>query len=101
MATATKGDVGFVIERLVTTDGSTPRDLSLVTVKEFHAKPPVGPAKTWTAAFTTDGKDGLLRYATVEGDLDEAGDWQIQVYIEGAGAKLHSTSAKLGVGKLL
>jgi len=101
MATARVGDIGFIIEHLVTTNGVTPRNISGATVKEFHAETPAGVTKTWTADFTTTGADGLLRYVTIAGDLDEAGDWAIQAYVEDGGTELHSTSGKLTVGAAL
>jgi len=101
MATARVGDIGFIIEHLVTTNGVAPRDISGATLTEFHARTPAGVTKTWTAVFTTDGSDGLLRYTTIAGDLDEAGDWLIQAYVEDGGTELHSTSGKLVVGAAL
>ena len=54
---------------------------SAVTTKEIIMKPPKGPIKVFAASFTTDGVDGKIEYATKTGDLDEVGQWELQVHI--------------------
>ena len=61
-------------------------DISLATVKQINFKKAngatLGPK---TAEWTNDGTDGLIYYDTISGDLDGAGEWQIEPYIEDAG----------------
>jgi hypothetical protein len=57
-------------------------DISAATVKEFHAKPPTGATRTWTASFLTGGVDGILYYHCAVADLDQPGPWKVQAYIE-------------------
>tara|TARA_R110000744_G_scaffold143369_2_gene255213 strand:- start:536 stop:865 length:330 start_codon:yes stop_codon:yes gene_type:complete len=33
------------------------------------------------AVFTTDGTDGKIEYASIDGDLNKAGTWSIQAYV--------------------
>jgi hypothetical protein len=61
-------------------------DVSLATVLQFNFKKPSGTIVTNTAGVVPDGSGGNIKYVTVEDDLDSAGPWQVQGYIEiGAG----------------
>lgn len=77
------GDVGTVFERTVT-EGGTAVDVSAATVKQMIFRKPDGSLLTKTASFGTDGTDGVLTYTTVDGDLDQPGQWQLQVRIVSA-----------------
>jgi len=71
------GDIGtaFVV---TIQDGSSTIDISGATTKEIMLTAPDGGKLTKTATLTTDGTDGKMQYATVAGDLDEAGWWRLQ-----------------------
>lgn len=85
MADYCVGDIGAVVEVLVTEHGGA-LDVSGAATKAVVIKKPSGAHVTWTAAFSTDGKDGLIRYTTTgASDLNEAGDWQGQVSLGGLG----------------
>ena len=56
-------------------------DISGATTREFKLKKPSGATVTKSATFTTDGTDGQIEYVTVDGDLDEVGEWKLQVYL--------------------
>jgi len=56
-------------------------DISSATTKELVFKTPLGILKTKTASFTTDGTDGQIEWTTINGDLDEIGEWKLQAYI--------------------
>jgi len=45
---------------------------------------------TKTAALTTNGTDGKIKYTTIAGDLDQIGTWQIQARVD-FGASVFST----------
>jgi hypothetical protein len=63
-------------------DTSVPEDLSGLDTKTIEIRSPSGVIKTFTAAFVTDGTDGLIEYVTDdEADLDEVGSWKIQAFI--------------------
>jgi hypothetical protein len=90
------GDVGTVFEVTVK-EGSTVVDISTATVKSFVCRKPSGAVVTWTAEFATNGTDGKLRYTTAEDDLDRAGDWRMQAYIEMPTGAWHSDEATFKV----
>lgn len=84
MATTTEmhiNDIGTVIEMTIYDDGEGV-DLSTATLKQFIFKKPDGTTVTKTAAFSTNGADGKLRYVTVPNDLNVDGSWSLQVYVE-------------------
>lgn len=83
------GDIGTVIE-VTLYDGGSVVDISSATVKQFMLEKPDGTTVTKSASFTTDGTDGKLRYTTIANDLDTAGDWQLQVYVEMTAGKWNS-----------
>jgi hypothetical protein len=74
------GDVGTIFEGTFY-DGGVIVDISAATTKEILFRKPDGTVVTKTGTFSTDGTDGKLRYTTIAGDLDQAGDWRVQGYI--------------------
>ena len=58
------------------------KDISGATVKELNFKKPDGTVVEQTAVFTTDGSDGKIQYTSVVDDLDEAGRWFLEGYVE-------------------
>lgn len=71
------GAIGALIIVTVEEDGEIV-NLASVTTKNFVLKKPNGVTVTKTALFFTDGTDGKLKYTTIAGDLDKAGEWKIQ-----------------------
>lgn len=49
------------------------------------------------ASFKSDGNDGIIQYITIDGDLDEIGNWKIQAYIETPSGSWSSDIAKFKV----
>ena len=90
MSYVQKGDVGVLIKCTVyASDGTTP--YSLVNIDpisytthtlQIWASPPSGNVKTWDASKVNgSGADGQVQYTTLSStDLDEAGQWNFQVY---------------------
>lgn len=99
------GDIGTVIKVTVQDKDAncvlTALDVSTATTREFIFKKPSGDKLTVTATFTTDGTDGQIEYATVDGDLDEVGEWKIQVYIVLPGGSWRSEIGSFKVSKNL
>lgn len=96
------GDVGTVIRLTVTEkDGTTPIDVSGASVKTFYFRKPDGTKISKPAEFNTDGVDGKLKYATVDGDIDMTGRWQVEAYVEIGTAKYYSTVTTFIVHKNL
>jgi len=67
-------DVGVTIRVLLKENGAA-LDISSVTAKQIQLIAPSGTVKLKTAAFETDGSDGVLTYVTIADDLDERGTW--------------------------
>lgn len=78
------------------------QDLTLSTKREIWVKKPDGTEVTWTADIATEREDpetgdiipltpadGYLEYITVEDDLDQAGDYSLQAYVEWGAASNH------------
>ena len=74
------GDIGTVFE-VTLMDGSSVVDLSSATTKELVFRKPDGVKLTKTAAFKTDGTDGIITYTSVTDDLDTAGTWRLQAHV--------------------
>ena len=72
-----KDDFGTIF-RATIRDGSVIVDISTTNNKEFTFQKPDCSSLAVSGVFLTDGTDGIMQYTTVEGDLDQAGNWQIQ-----------------------
>lgn len=75
-----KNDEGVVIRLTITKESdNTALDISSATTRQILIeKPSGGTALTKTATLTGDGTDGQMEYATISGDLDEAGRYEVQ-----------------------
>lgn len=92
------GDVGTIIRLTITEDDDTTTvDVSTASVKKFYFAKPDGARVNKTAEFNTTGTDGKLKYVTVAGDIDTAGKWQVQAYVEIGAAKYYSTKTTFSV----
>lgn len=75
------GDIGtqFILEIRDELDAivdlSTASSLQMVFKNQTDAK------VTKTATLYTDGKDGKIKYVTINGDLNRPGQWQIQAQV--------------------
>lgn len=94
--------VGITI-RLTIKDEETRAVLALgaASVKQIILKSPRSERAVKNASFTTNGSDGQLEYLTQDGDLNRAGQWQAQAYIEMGGIKTFSTIVPFTVVKNL
>lgn len=95
------GDLNVKIGSVIYKQG-TVLDISTCTVKQIKAQRPDGTyAWTKTASFETDGTDGKIYYSTsLASDLDQAGTWTYQAYVEIAGASLNSDPETFRVGEV-
>lgn len=76
-------DIGTVFQVLLKDDNDAV-DVSSATgenSKQFIFEKPSGATLTKTAVFVTDGTNGLLKYTTIENDLNEEGVWKLQVKV--------------------
>ena len=86
----TENDYGTVIEVEVQEDGVA-AEISGFTTLEIIFLSPDGTLKTRTAAFQTDGSDGIIEYTLVTGDLNQSGEWQLQVHLANATQDVRSS----------
>ena len=76
------GDIGTVFKVLITDENGDALNISTATTKQIiFRKPGNRGTLTVDADFTTDGSDGYIQYAIVDGDLDTFGVWQIQAKV--------------------
>jgi len=61
----------------VTSDGSTP--LPITAPVTFRARRPTGTSVDFPATIDSAGTTGVAYYDTTPADLDEAGEWEVQV----------------------
>lgn len=84
-------DIGTLLQiTIIDAQTNLPRDISSAIVLKLLLMKPSGALLEKAAEFVTDGTDGKIKYILVSGDLNEAGPWQIQGYIEIGSDELHS-----------
>jgi hypothetical protein len=74
------------------TGGSVIADVSGASAITYTFKRPNGTTFSRTGTFTSDGTDGKVQYVTVDGDLNGAGTWSVQVLIVTSGGLSHNTT---------
>lgn len=94
------GDTGTSIRILVTEDGD-PVNISSATVKKLKFLKKDKTTLVVDASFLTDGLDGYLEYKTVDGDIDMAGQWKVQAYLEIGTWKGHTEKQAFIVSTLI
>ncbi len=77
------GDFGQAVElTFIDVDTGLVADISaFVTAQKMLFESPSGTATTKTAAFKTDGTDGIISY-TVESDFLTVGKWRVKGRVE-------------------
>jgi len=95
-----EGDFGAVIEVTVR-EGGVAVDISGYTTRTYKFLSPAGVTKSKTAAFKVSGADGVLTYALANGDIDEPGEWKLQVYLAAATRQVSSAPVTFEVGRRL
>ena len=86
---AYKNDMGVEIVLDVGTD------ISGATIRKIKFKRPNGTIGVWNA---TAKSSTSIAYVTKEGDLNNAGIWKLQAYVEKATWKLHGKRQEFKVG---
>jgi hypothetical protein len=89
------GDIGtlfvvYIVEDDPDSDGFLPVNVATATTKEIHYWKPSGATLSKAASLLTDGSEGGLTYTSVDGDIDEAGVWKIQGFVEFVNGEWHS-----------
>lgn len=93
------GDYGQSIElTFVDVDtGNAANISSYTTAKQMIFTSPSGTASTKTAAFKTDGSDGIITYTLISGDINSAGNWTVRGVVTTGSAKLSTEEHKFTV----
>ena len=77
------GVIGLALELEVLDETGAAVNLSAASVLQLKLRAPGGNTETYTAVLSGDGTDGKMRYVTTSTeDLDAAGTWTKQGYIE-------------------
>jgi hypothetical protein len=85
------GDYGHVMDLTVQdVDTEAAADLSSYTTVQVEFKDPGGSIVTKTAAFATDGSNGVVRYTLADGDIHVGGKWAVRAKLSKDGALLRS-----------
>ena len=88
-----KGDIGTKF--LVTfEDQGVVLPIAAATMLRIRFEKPNGTVVVQTATLETDGSDGKAKYVSVLNDLDAAGIWYLQGYVELGGGKWYSDVQK-------
>lgn len=77
-----KNDVNVEFRYTVKDEDENVVSLAGTVTKQFIFKKPDGTRLVKDGSFYTDGTDGILKYATVSGDLDIPGRWQSQLFLD-------------------
>lgn len=70
-----------VLFNIAIVSGNAPLNVSAHSVSLVMLKPDGKTKLTNAMTYATDGKDGLVRYATTINDLDVPGIWRFQVKV--------------------
>lgn len=70
------------------------KNISAASTLSIKYRKPKGDTGTWTG--TLEGTTALY-YTTVDGDIDELGEWLIQAYVVLSGQKFHGDIVSLDV----
>jgi len=87
-----KGDIGTKIIAVI----DTSEDISGGT-HTFKVWKPDGTTTTWTATYELSGSDKTIYHTTVSGDLNVAGTYKLQPYIDITTWVGHGNTIKLKV----
>jgi hypothetical protein len=74
------GDIGTLFE-VTLYDCELVVDLTGATTLEIIFLKPDGSKLIASASFKTDGTDGVITYAAISGDIDQAGSWKLQAHV--------------------
>lgn len=86
-----KNDEGGALE-LACKENGVAVNISSATVKKIYLQKPDETVVEKTAAFSSSGSDGKIKYTVETGVLDTTGEWKAQGYVELSGGKKLRTS---------
>lgn len=93
------GDYGQVAQlTFIDTDTNVAADISAYsTLQQMVFTDPSGNVTAATAAFGSDGTDGIIQYTIASGLFDEAGDWKVRGRVTSGAAELTSVNYAFNV----
>ena len=77
-----KGDYGTVFKATILDSNAVVVDVSAATLLQFTFYRADRSKLIVTPVFTNTGTDGLIQYTSVSGDVNSAGQWKLQGYVE-------------------
>lgn len=95
-----KNDFGQVAKITFTdVDTNAAADISSYSVSQSMIfTDPSGTETAVTAAFATDGTDGIIQYTVADGLFDVAGDWTVRGKVVGSTATLSTEVHRFYIG---
>ena len=90
-------DIGTIFRLTITDTAGVVIDVSTATVKFIYFQKPDGTKLKRTAAFYTDGTDGIIQYTAIAGDINAEGQWLVQGYVETSDGKFFTLKSKFNV----
>lgn len=94
-------DKGTIIKVSIKNSDEEIVDISSATSKKLIFEKPDGKVFVVTADFFTDGVDGILKYTTLENEIDQIDLWSVQVLVTLTDAILRSSIGTFEVGRNL
>ena len=92
---------GQAIEITVEEDDVAEDISSFTSTLQIILKAPSSKIVTKTAAFKTDGTDGIVTATLADGDIDEDGEWKIQARLTKSGADIRTVPTTFTVNENL
>jgi len=81
MAEIHLGYIGLILRPTIKDEDDVVVNVSTATTKQIKLEKPDGTQIAKTAAFYTNGSDGIIQYTTIAADIDQVGRWKAQGYI--------------------
>ena len=79
-------------------DGIAQDVSSFTGTRTAIGKPPGGrKIATATVSFNADGTDGVVSFSWASGDIDESGEWELQITLNAGSARVKSFIGKMPV----
>lgn len=76
------GDAGTKFALTIVDVDGVKIDVSTASDKYLYFQKPDGTKFKVDAVFKTDGKDGIIQYVTSDYEIDQAGIWQVQGFVD-------------------
>ncbi len=92
-----EGDIGTAFRVTILDQDGNAVPLTGATTTEIKVEKPDGTTEVWLASVFGPATDGVLEYVTVSGDLDQDGQWLLQVFVVLPAGTWRSDTARFDV----